>query len=60
MLKYFADEKEAKEQAKIEVKNLLSNKMYINPDKFKGLLNDYRKKQLGLDSEITTAIKTQV
>lgn len=60
MLKYFSDEKEAKEQAKVEIKNILSNKMYINPDKFAQLLTDVRKKQLNLDSEISMAIKTQV
>ncbi len=60
MIKFFANENEAKDAAKIEIKNLLSNKMYINPDKFKQLIGDVRKKQLGYDSEITTAIKTQV
>jgi len=60
MLKYFNDENDAKEQAKKEIREILSNKTYINPDKFNQLLNDYRKRQIELDSEISVAIKTQV
>jgi len=60
MLKYYADEKEAKELAQVELKKLLSNKTYINPDNFKNLKKTYARQQLKFDTEITTGIKSIV
>jgi len=60
MLNYYANEKEAKELAQVELKKLLSNKTYIHPDNFHQLRKSYSKRQLRFDTEITTGIKTMV
>lgn len=59
-IKQFESEEDAKEAAQIELLNILNNKSYLVPDKFSGIISEYRKKQTDYNNEINVAIKNQI
>ena len=60
MLKNFNSEEEAKTAAQADIKILLSNNAYNNPDKFAQLLQEYCKKQKLIDAELNVTLKQHV
>lgn len=60
MIKYFENEEDAHKQAIDEARSILSNRAYINPDKFSNILTEYRRRQRELDAEIALNIDNQV
>jgi len=59
-LKQFENEADAHEAAQNELLNILNNKSFLVPDKFSGLISEYRKKQSDFNNEINVAIKNQI
>ena len=51
---------DAHEAAQNELLNILNNKSFLVPDKFSGLISEYRKKQSDFNNEINVAIKNQI
>ena len=60
MIKYFESEEDVIKQANEEAHSILSNRAYINPDKFGSIMNEYRRRQRELDAEIALNINNQV
>jgi hypothetical protein len=56
----FVDEESVLKEADRVINKILSDKSYTNPEKISLLLSDYEKKQVKLDSQLSTAIKFQI
>lgn len=60
MLFNFGGIEEVDARAQRAIDGILSDKSYLNPEKFELILREYEKRQSKLDAEVSISIKSQI